>query len=206
MFQLKLGVSLSIPWALWKMGNPQKTAPARQGCSSLPGLRTHFLPRHLPNVLGMANLRKKTLQGMCTQLRPTLLHLGLHQCGVCLPSCFSCVPLFATLWIVAHQAPLSMEFSRQEYWLPCPPPGDLSDPRIKPTFLMSPALTGRFFTTSTSWEAQTLAKGNNRTHRPLPTNVTQPTQSGGKTGSGRIRLCRAQGTKGQKRQQPRTVP
>ena len=49
------------------------------------------------------------------------------------------VQLFATPWTVARQAPLSMEFFRQEYWsgLPCPPPGDLPDPRIEPT---SPAL------------------------------------------------------------------
>ena len=47
-------------------------------------------------------------------------------------SCFSRVQLFATLWTVAHQAPLSMGFSRQEYWsgLPCPPPGDLPDPDV----------------------------------------------------------------------------
>ena len=45
-----------------------------------------------------------------------------------------------------------MGFSRQEYWsgLPCPSPGDLSDPRIKPVYLMSPALAGGFFTTSTT--------------------------------------------------------
>ena len=45
---------------------------------------------------------------------------------------------------------LSMGFSRQEHWsgLPCPPPGDLPDPGIKPTSLMPPALAGRFFTTS----------------------------------------------------------
>ena len=44
------------------------------------------------------------------------------------------VRLFATLWTVAHQAPLSMGFSRQEYWsgLPLPSPGDLSDPGIEP--------------------------------------------------------------------------
>ena len=44
---------------------------------------------------------------------------------------------FATLWTVAHQAPLSMGFSRKEYWsgLPCPPPGDLPDPRIEPKTL-----------------------------------------------------------------------
>ena len=57
---------------------------------------------------------------------------------VCILSHFSCVRLFATPWTVTHQAPLSMGFSRQEYWsgLPCPPPGDLPDPGIK---LMSPA-------------------------------------------------------------------
>ena len=60
---------------------------------------------------------------------------------------FSHVQLFATLWTVAHQVPLSMGFSRQEYWsgLPIPPPGDLLDPGIKPESLISPALAGRFF-------------------------------------------------------------
>ena len=49
--------------------------------------------------------------------------------GLCVLRCFSHVPLFATLWIVASQAPLSMEFSGQEYWsgLPCPPPRDRPD-------------------------------------------------------------------------------
>ena len=47
-----------------------------------------------------------------------------------------------TPWAVARQAPLSMGFSRQEYWsgLPCPLPGDLPDPAIKPAFPVSPAL------------------------------------------------------------------
>ena len=50
---------------------------------------------------------------------------------------------------VAHQAPLSVGFSRQESWsgLPFPPPADLPDPGIKPTSLASPALAGRFVTT-----------------------------------------------------------
>ena len=50
-----------------------------------------------------------------------------------------CVPLFETPWTVAHEAPLSMGFSRQEYWsgLPLPSSGGLPDPRIKPR---SPAL------------------------------------------------------------------
>ena len=63
---------------------------------------------------------------------------------------FSHVQLFATLWTIAHQALLSMGFSRQEYWsgLPHPPPGDLPEPEIKPVSLMSPVLAGGFFTTS----------------------------------------------------------
>ena len=72
---------------------------------------------------------------------------------------FRHVGLFATLWTVAFQAPLSMEFSRQEYWsgLPFPSPEDLPDPRIKPASLTSPALAGRFFTTSATWEAQVIS-------------------------------------------------
>ena len=69
----------------------------------------------------------------------------------CLPACMLIhVRLFATPWTVAHQAPLSMEFSRQEdgSGLPFPSPGDLPDPGIQPASLVSPALAGGFFT---SW-------------------------------------------------------
>ena len=57
---------------------------------------------------------------------------------------FSCVRLFANLWTVAHQAPLSMGFRRKEYWsgLPFPPPGHLPDPGIESASLSSPALAG----------------------------------------------------------------
>ena len=69
---------------------------------------------------------------------------GTHVCAL------SRVRLFATPRTVAHQAALSMGFPRQEYWsgLPGPPPGDLPDPGIEPMCLTSPALAGRFFTTS----------------------------------------------------------
>ena len=61
---------------------------------------------------------------------------------MCVLSCFSRIRLFATLWTVAHQAPLSMGFSRQEYGsgLPCPLSGDLPDPGIEPVPFMSPAV------------------------------------------------------------------
>ena len=67
----------------------------------------------------------------------------------------SYVGLFATPWTVTYQAPLSMGFSRQEYWsgLPFSPPENLLDPEIEPTSLASPALAGKFFTTGATWEA-----------------------------------------------------
>ena len=70
-------------------------------------------------------------------------------------NCFSRVWLFVTLWTVARRAPLSMGFSRQEYWswLPFLTLGDLPDPRIKPASLTSPELAGRFSITSTTCEA-----------------------------------------------------
>ena len=76
---------------------------------------------------------------------------------VCMLSHISCFRLCTTPCTVALQAPLSMEFSRQEYWsgLPFLYPGDLPDPGIKPASFMSPALTGGFFTTSTIREAPT---------------------------------------------------
>ena len=68
------------------------------------------------------------------------------------------VLLFAAAWTVACQAPLSMGFPTQEHWsgLPFPSAGHLPDPGIKLLSLKSPALVGRFFTTSATWEAQTI--------------------------------------------------
>ena len=70
-------------------------------------------------------------------------------------SCFSHIQLCAALWTVAHQASLSIRFSRQRYrsGLPVPPPGDLPNPGAEPASLMSPELAGWFFTTSVTWEA-----------------------------------------------------
>jgi len=59
-----------------------------------------------------------------------------------------------TLWTIALQALLSMGFAKQEYWrgFPCPPPGDLPNPGIEPSSLVSPALADQFFTTITTWK------------------------------------------------------
>ena len=68
------------------------------------------------------------------------------------------IQLFETLRTVAHQAPPSMGFSRQEHWsgLPCPPPGDLPNSGAEAASPASPALAGGFFTTSVNWEAHTI--------------------------------------------------
>ena len=75
----------------------------------------------------------------------------IYVCG--LRSC----PTLCNPTAIAHQAPLSMGFSRhgQPNWsgLPCPPPGDPCDTGIEPPSLGSPALAGEFFTTSATWEA-----------------------------------------------------
>ena len=75
--------------------------------------------------------------------------------NVCVLSHFSHLRLFVILRTAANQAPLFIGFSMQEYWrgLPCPPPGDLPDPGTEPASLVYHALTGRFITTSATWEA-----------------------------------------------------
>ena len=87
---------------------------------------------------------------------------------------FSRVQLFATLWTTVRQTHLSLGFSRQEYWsgLPCPLPEYLPDPGIEPTSLLSPALVGRFFTTSATWGATELPHGVLNPGEPLQTKPT----------------------------------
>ena len=98
-------------------------------------------------------------------LGPFAVHLKLSQHDTWLCACvcarsLNCVRLFATPWIVACQAPLSMGFSRQESWseLPFHSPGDLPHPGIEPPSLLSPASAGRFFTTSTTGKPNTKYK------------------------------------------------
>ena len=98
-------------------------------------------------------LRHYTFLELCAFLLRLSVLLEYNCC--CMLSHFSRGQLFVTLWTTAHQSPLSMEFSRQEYWsgLPFPPPGDLPDPGIELMSLVSPAWAGGFFTTSATSEA-----------------------------------------------------
>ena len=83
----------------------------------------------------------------------------------------SLVRLFATLWTSACQAPLSMEFFRQEYWsgLPFPTPGDLPDPGIKLASLVSPALVSGFFTTAPPGKTWNTIQSQKRVYHQLTT-------------------------------------
>ena len=87
-----------------------------------------------------------------TSVQLIQIHFFMH---LFILSHFNNVQCFATLWTVAHQVPLSLEFPKQEHWsgLPFPSPENLPDPGIKLASLMSPALASRFFTTNATWEA-----------------------------------------------------
>ena len=86
-------------------------------------------------------------QSVCLPRAP-----GQNACAL---SHFSWVSLFATQWTIAHQPPLSMGFSRQQYWsgLLCPPPGFLPTAGIESIYFTSTCID-RFFTSSSTWEAQ----------------------------------------------------
>ena len=116
---------LHIPWI------PAHTMFSRPLLYSPSGKHPFLYLKSPPDCLGLQlPLSSVLLPTFC------LFHHGLgHELYVhsCVLSRFSHVWRFATLWTVALQAPLSMRFSRQEYWsgLPCPPPGDFPDPGIK---------------------------------------------------------------------------
>ena len=80
---------------------------------------------------------------------PRQMNLNPHPQGLCYAKSLQSYPTLCDP-VVALKVPLSRGLSRQEYWsgLPCPPP----DPEIEPMSLTSPALVGRVFTTSATWE------------------------------------------------------
>ena len=102
------------------------------------------------------NKEKWQLNGICClwlDPGPRKVIKDNYRLHGCMLSCFSRVQLFVTPWTVALQAPLSMEFSRQEYWsgLPLPSPGNLPDPGIEPGWFSH--IAGRFFTIWATREA-----------------------------------------------------
>ena len=126
-------------------GSPVVKTPSFhwRGVGSIPGWETKI--PHAARCRQKKKIRDCQIGFQKRDTYQTFFHV--HVCSIL--SCFSRVRLLATLCTVAHQAPLSMGFSRREYWsgLPFPSPGDLPDPRIEPESLMSPALAGSFFST-----------------------------------------------------------
>ena len=110
------------------------------GFGELSGWRIYPYTRRVthPNSVGTEVLVLLTLPAL-TLCISSSLSLIMH---VSMLSHFSHVQLFATLWTVPCQVPLSMRFSRQKYWsgLPCPPPGDHPNPGIKLAPPVAPAL------------------------------------------------------------------
>ena len=90
---------------------------------------------------------KEGASGMC-RLKDQSLTFSPEGLSCVCPRSLSRDWLFETQWTVAHQAPLSMGFPRQEYWsgLPFPAPGGLPNPGLNPHLIMFPILVGRFFT------------------------------------------------------------
>ena len=120
----------------------------------------------------------------------------LKESSVC---AFSRVQLFAIPWTAAHQAPLSMEFSRQEYWnrLPFPTPGDFPDLGIKPESLASLALAGSFFTTAPPGKPQgkhqplftpTMGEGSGTHYSSLAWKIPRTEEPGGLQSMGSHRV------------------
>ena len=99
------------------------------------------------------------------------------------------VQFLANLWTVAHQAPLSLGFLRQEYWrwLPFPPPGDLPDPGMELTTPASPALAGKFFTTEPSGKPKQLYPNLKKKSQCPHTGVSRGCRGNPRRGQGRLR-------------------
>ena len=123
-----------------------------------------FNALHLSEIQCAGYRTEKIYTNLYEDLSFKGLTVWKYMCCVCIwcicTQSLSFVWLFVIPWTVACQAPLSMGFSRQEYWsgLPFPTPEDLPDSRIKPMSPASPALAGRFFTTADSLPGKPLKK------------------------------------------------
>ena len=101
-------------------------------------LRPNYQVKRNWVTINLDILSSYSRQPQCPSVNPTS-SIHMHSCVL---SCFCCVQLSGTLWTVAYQAPLSMGFSREEFWsgLPCPPSCDLPDSGLEPTSPAAPVL------------------------------------------------------------------
>ena len=120
--------------------------------------KSHNTGCKIDNPQGPVVQDRELYSTLCDNLLGKRIWKRIDTC-MCTPSLFSYVQLLVTPWTVAHQAPLSMGFPRQEYWsgLPCPPPGDLPNPGIEPVSRCVSYIAGSIFTSeppgkpSVSW-------------------------------------------------------
>ena len=113
------------------------------GCIQMPCIS--FL-----TCIGVSVTCHKQVGRICIHAKSSCQAVRSSCMGTCSVSqLFSCIWIFATLWTIDHQTPLSMGFSRQEYWsgLPVPPPRDLPNPGIEPMSPVFPALADGLFVT-----------------------------------------------------------
>ena len=105
-------------------------------------------------IISFFATREFITSAICSYNKMLLSLEKVIACMSCVLSCFSHVWLFETLWTVACQTPLSMGFSREEYWsgLPCPTLGDLPSPGIESASPVALTLARGFFTTGATWE------------------------------------------------------
>ena len=147
---------------------PPPTIPIKQSHPTCLLLTTWQLPTSVLSLRSSSGVFHTHGTTQCVEL--ALLSDGRKEKGGWssrLPSCLTlCDPIS-----VAHQAPLSMGFSRREHWsgLPCPPPGDLPDPGIEPTSLLSPALAVVSLPLAPPWIQSLVLKQEERDRRMAPT-------------------------------------
>ena len=127
--------------------------PAEMGSRGLLGQDSQRLRQEVPQEKS-----DPCWCGMTVPLPPCPEQASSGRTRACVRAKSLSVQIFAAPKMVAHQAPLSVGFSRQEYWsgMPRLPPGDLPDPGLQLLSLAAPALAGKFFTTSATWEARTV--------------------------------------------------
>ena len=147
--QLSLGHRTGLVKTVVTFNNLDETGGHRQSEPCRPEGQT------LKDSTCMRNLQQSNSEAGSRMVVAQTRGRGKWGTAVCVCVCvcartLSHVLLFVTPWTVDCQAPLFMEFYRQEHWsgLPFPPPGDLPNLGIEPTSLVSPALAGGFFTTS----------------------------------------------------------